>query len=168
MIKARKICMIGDFAVGKTSLVARFVHSTFGERYLSTVGVKIDTKLVILPSGDALKMVLWDIAGKSEFARIDTSYLRDASGYLLVADGTRPETLDSAAELQAAADAQLGRVPFVVLLNKADLGERWALSDDRLAALTSRGWRHSRTSALSGAGVEEAFHRLGAQLVHEG
>jgi small GTP-binding protein len=167
-MRARKICMIGDFAVGKTSLVARFVHSTFGERYLSTVGVKIDTRVITLPSGDALKLVLWDIAGKSEFAAIDTSYLRDASGYLLVADGTRPETLDSALALKAAADAQLGDVPFVLLLNKADLGERWVLNEERLAMLASRGLPHARTSALSGAGVEDAFQRLGAQLVHGG
>lgn len=159
--------MIGDFAVGKTSLVSRFVRSTFGERYLSTVGVKIDTKAITLPSGDALKLVLWDIAGKSEFTRIDSSYLRDASGVLLVADGTRAQTLDSAIALKATIDAQLGGVPFVVLLNKTDLAEQWMLADDRLEALASRGWPYCRTSALNGAGVEHAFQRLGAQLVHQ-
>ena len=79
--------MIGDFAVGKTSLVARFVHQGFGEQYLRTVGVKIDTRQITLPSGDDLKLVLWDIAGKSAFAPIDSSYLRDAAVYLLVAVG---------------------------------------------------------------------------------
>ena len=165
-MKARKICMIGDFAVGKTSLVSRFVDSTFGERYLTTVGVKIDTKALSLPSGDQLKLVLWDIAGKSAFTRMDNSYLRDASGYLMVIDGTRPATLDSAVKLQAAVEEQLGVVPFNVLLNKADLRDRWALSDDLTAGLSSRGWSFSETSALSGDGVEAAFARLGAQLVH--
>ena len=166
-MKARKICMIGDFAVGKTSLVSRFVHSTFDDRYLTTVGVKIDTKAIQLPSGDHLKMVLWDIAGKSSFARVDTSYLRDASGYLLVIDGTRASTLNSAIQLQQTVEDQLGPTPFTVLLNKADLGGQWTLDEAILTGLDSRGWSFSRTSALSGEGVEEAFGRLGAQLVHK-
>jgi len=166
-MKARKICMIGDFAVGKTSLVSRFVHSTFGDRYLTTVGVKIDTKAIRLPSGDQIKLVLWDIAGKSSFARVDTSYLRDASGYLLVIDGTRATTMDSAIALQETVEKQIGPTPFSVLLNKADLGDRWVLNDDLLSGLGSRGWTFSRTSALNGEGVEAAFSRLGSQLVHK-
>ncbi|MGB5467584.1 MAG: Rab family GTPase [Sedimenticolaceae bacterium] len=166
-MRTRKVCLIGDFAVGKTSLVSRFVHSTFGEQYLTTVGVKIDTKEVSLPSGDSIKLVLWDIAGKSEFAPIDTSYLRDAAGYLLVADGTRVETLHSAVELQASVERQLGRVPFGLVLNKVDLEDRWVLDRNRLAAVDLRGWRVGRTSALNGNGVETAFAQLGAQLMHE-
>lgn len=165
-MKVRKVCMIGDFAVGKTSLIARFVHASFGERYLTTVGVKIDTKTVIVPSGERVKLVLWDIAGKSEFAAVDTSYLKDASGYLLVADGTRPATLAGAIDLQAAVEAQLGPLPFSLLLNKSDLGSRWALDADAVRALDARRWSLSRTSALSGAGVEQAFRQLGARLVH--
>ena len=166
-MKTRKICMIGDFAVGKTSLVSRFVHSTFSDRYLTTVGVKIDTKLVELPSGDSLKLVLWDLAGKSAFAEIDTSYLRDASGYLLVVDGTRPETVEHAIQLQAQTEARLGEKPFCALLNKHDLRDQWLLDGDSSAALESRGWRLSRTSALTGDGVEQAFVQLGAQLADE-
>jgi len=165
-MKARKICMIGDFAVGKTSLVSRFVHSSFDERYLTTLGVKIDTKQVTLPSGDDIKLVLWDIAGKSAFARVDSSYLRDASAYLLVVDGTRPATLDNAIELQAMTEKQLGTRPFGVLLNKSDLNDRWALDRERIASLESLGWTFSETSALNGAGVETAFTQLGSRLVH--
>ncbi len=163
-MKARKICMIGDFAVGKTSLVSRFVHSTFDDRYMTTVGVKIDTKQVTLPSGDEIKLVVWDIAGKSAFTRIDTSYLRDASGYLLVVDGTRPETLANAIELQAAVEQQLGTQPFHVMLNKHDLDDRWTLDSEQIAALRSRGWLFSQTSALNGEGVEAVFTALGSRL----
>ncbi len=165
-MRARKVCMIGDFAVGKTSLVARFVHQTFGEQYLSTVGVKIDTRQLTLPSGDQLKLVLWDIAGKSAFARIDTSYLRDAAGYLLVADGTRADTLESALRLQQATEAELGPVPFCLLLNKRDLEPRWAVDPQDITALRARDWPLIETSALNGAGVEDAFQRLGEQLLH--
>ena len=163
-MKTRKICMIGDFAVGKTSLVSRFVHSTFSDHYLTTVGVKIDTKRVDLASGDAIKLVLWDIAGKSDFAEVDTSYLRDASAYLLVMDGTRPETLEHAIALQKQTEAVLGERPFCALLNKHDLQDRWLLDSDSCTALESRGWRLRRTSALTGDGVEAAFVELGARL----
>ena len=159
--------MLGDIAVGKTSRVSRYVHSTVDERNLPTVGVKIDTKKVSLPSGDDIKLVLWDIAGKSAFARIDTSYLRDASAYLLVVDGTRPATLEHAIELQVMTEEQLGTRPFGVLLNKIDLNDRWALDRERIAGLESRGWVLHETSALNGAGVEAAFTRLGSRLVHE-
>ena len=167
-MKVRKVCMVGDFAVGKTSLVGRFVRATFGEQYLTTVGVKVDTKILQLPSGDSLKLVLWDIAGKSELAGLDTSYLRDAAGYLLVADSTRPETFASALDLQREVEGQLGPVPFTLLLNKSDLTDRQRIGSDQLDALASRGWPHQRTSALSGDGVEAAFSQLGARLAIEG
>lgn len=165
-MKACKICMIGDFAVGKTSLVARYVHSRFSEAYLTTVGVKIDTKTLTVPSGEDIKLVLWDIAGKSELAGIDTNYLRDASGYLLVADTTRGETIDSVFALQQQVERQLGAKPFSLLLNKADLDDRQAISDQQLARLAGDDWAYSRTSALTGDGVESAFAQLGARLVH--
>lgn len=86
---ARKICLLGDFAVGKTSLVSRFVRNTFSEKYLTTVGVKVDSRALELADGRALKLVVWDLAGKSELDSMNRSYIRGASGLMLVADGTR-------------------------------------------------------------------------------
>jgi small GTP-binding protein len=158
--------MIGDFAVGKTSLVARYVHGRFSDTYLTTVGVKVDTRTIEVPSGDAIKLVIWDIAGKSELARIDANYLRDASGYLLVADTTRVETVDSLFPLQQDVARQIGDKPFTVLLNKADLADRHQIDDERLTRLAAAQWPCERTSALSGEGVVNAFVRLGSRLVH--
>jgi small GTP-binding protein len=152
-VKARKICMLGDFAVGKTSLVSRFVHSRFSGDYLTTVGVGIDTKDLVLPSGDRVRLVVWDIAGKSELARIDTSYLKGASGYLLVADTTRPATLESLFGLQQAVERQLGDQPFSVLLNKSDLAAARPADKDPLARLRGSAWPWTETSALTGNGV---------------
>ncbi len=85
--------MIGTSSVGKTSLVARFVHSIFTDKYLTTVGVKIDKKA--LPSMDGrVAWSIWDLAGDDDFQRLQMSYLRGTSGYLFVADGTRAITLD--------------------------------------------------------------------------
>ena len=91
----KKICMLGTFAVGKTSLVARYVHSMFSEDYQTTVGVKIDRKLVDLDD-QQLTLMLWDLHGDDEFQRMRVSYLRGAAGYLLVCDGTRRSTFDHA------------------------------------------------------------------------
>jgi small GTP-binding protein len=159
--------MIGDFAVGKTSLVSRYVHSQFGEKYQTTVGVKIDTKSLVLASGDELKLVLWDIAGKSDFCDIDSNYLQGASAYLLVADSTRPETLDSAISLQADVEKHIGIRPFSLLLNKSDLSDRQQLDPARIRLLDSRNWLYQQTSALSGEGVDQAFSDLGKRLLHK-
>ena len=100
----KKVCMLGAFAVGKTSLVARYVHSIFSDKYLTTIGVKIDKKPVSLLRGE-MELILWDIYGEDEFQKVRMSYLQGASAYLLVADGTRRATLEVAASLQRAAEA---------------------------------------------------------------
>jgi hypothetical protein len=155
----KKICMLGSFAVGKTSLVARFVHSVFSEKYLTTIGVKIDRKQLEI-NGTQVSLLLWDIHGDDEFQRIRQSYLRGMSAYFLVMDGTRPETLETAAELHEVARQEVGVVPFLALINKSDLKESWILDDARLNDLAQRGWSFMETSAKSGIGVEEAFRRL--------
>ena len=126
----KKICLLGAFGVGKTSLVRRFVDTIFSDTYLTTVGVKIDKKLVTV-GNEQMALILWDIAGEDEVAAVRVSYLRGAAGYLLVADSTRPETLETAASIQTRIQAELGAVPFLALLNKADLLEDWAIPPER-------------------------------------
>jgi small GTP-binding protein len=152
----KKVCMLGGFAVGKTSLVARFVTSMFSDKYLTTVGVKIEKKSVQV-SDQQLDLVLWDIYGDDEFQRVRMSYLRGASGYLLVVDPTRKATLETAIALQDSAEKTIGRVPFILVLNKADLIDQWDIDEH---ALDDRNWTIIRTSAKTGAGVEEAFLAL--------
>ncbi len=155
----KKICMLGASAVGKTSLVARYVQGIFSEKYLTTVGVKIDKKPVNVGGVDVLLM-LWDMQGEDRFQKVQMSYLRGAAGYFLVADGTRRDTLDRALILQKEAEATAGAVPFVLLLNKSDLEDEWDIEDAALAELTASGWTVLRSSALSGLNVDEAFQLL--------
>lgn len=162
---ARKVCIIGDFAVGKTSTVARFVNNVFSEKYLTTVGVKIDTKDMTLEDGRQLRMVIWDIAGSERFSAAELSYLRGAQAYLLVADGTRRETLDNALALRDAVEARFGRLPFVFLINKNDLQEAWEVTDAQLEALRDAGMLVACTSAKTGQCVERAFLALANALV---
>jgi small GTP-binding protein len=114
----KKICMLGGFAVGKTSLVSRFVHSVFSDKYLTTVGVKIEKKTVDLAT-EKLDLMIWDLYGEDDFQKVRTSYLRGSSGFLLVADGTRRSTLATAIALQETAERAVGRVPFLLLVNRA-------------------------------------------------
>jgi len=161
----KKVCMLGGFAVGKTSLVARFVHSMFSDKYLTTVGVKIDKKTVRVGESD-VTLMLWDIYGQDDFQKIRMSYLKGSSGYLLVVDGTRKATLDVARELLAAAEETLGKVPFILVLNKSDLTESWELDEGELGRLEAEGWKVVRTSAKTGAAVEETFLELTRRMVN--
>lgn len=159
----KKICMLGAFAVGKTSLVARFVESIFVDRYLTTVGVKISKKALQVDNQE-WHLILWDLAGEDEFLQIRTSYLRGSSGYLLVVDGTRRATLDTAVSIQQRITEAVGNVPFVVLFNKSDLESEWDVSNDVMAELAQRGWSWLKTSAKTGVGVDEAFRLLVAKM----
>ena len=160
----KKVCMVGTFAVGKTSLVRQFVESVYADKYHTTVGVKVDKKIVVVGEQE-VTLVLWDIEGAETGHELRQSYLRGAAGYLLVADGTRPDTIAKAEELQARAEATVGSVPFLLLLNKVDLGEHWRVDPDELARLRALNWLVITTSAKTGQGVEMAFATLAQKIM---
>ena len=160
----KKICMLGATGVGKTSLVSRFVLSLFSDTYLTTIGVKVDKKSIAVDGRD-VTLMLWDIYGEDEFQTVRPSYLRGASGYLLVADGTRAATLETVRSLQKTAAGVVGEVPFVLVLNKADLANDWRVDDRALWKLAEQGWTVIRTSAKTGEGVEDAFLKLARRMV---
>jgi small GTP-binding protein len=160
----KKICMLGAFAVGKTSLVTRFVDSSFSEKYHTTMGVRIEKKALQL-GGKEWHVIIWDLAGEDEFLQIRPSYLRGSSGYLLVADGTRRATLDAAVKMQQRVRDTIGDVPFVLMLNKSDLADEWEVAERTIDALSKRGWTWLKASAKTGAGVEEAFLTLVGKMM---
>ena len=162
----KKVCMLGGFAVGKTSLVARFVSSIFSEKYLSTVGVKIDKKVVSVDGRDTMLM-LWDIYGQDDFQTVQPAQLRGMAGYLLVVDGTRRATLETARLLHEKAKTVVGNVPFVVVVNKSDLASSWEIDDVAFFKLVEQGWRIVKTSAKTGDGVEHAFESLTRAMLNE-
>lgn len=160
----KKVCMLGGAAVGKTSLVARYVRNIFSEKYHSSIGVKVDKKIVSV-DGQDITLLLWDIYGDDEFQKIRASYVRGAAGCLLVVDGTRRSTLDKTLALRTGLGPALGDVPFVLVLNKSDLADEWDVPDDVVDRLQSEGWVVVRASAKTGAGVEESFAALAGRLV---
>jgi len=156
--------MLGAFAVGKTSLVQRFVKSIFSEKYLTTVGVKVDKKRVSVGQ-QQVDLLLWDLYGEDEFQKMRTSYLRGASGYFLVVDGTRKNTLDTALSLHKRAQETIGNVPFLFVFNKTDLTDYWEFDDKAMQELSENNGTVIKTSAKTGQGVEKAFLRLAKKML---
>jgi small GTP-binding protein len=162
----KKICMLGSFSVGKTSLVRRFVESIFSDAYQTSIGVKIEKKVVRAGIED-VTLVLWDIHGEDVYQKIRLSYLRGMSGYLLVVDGTRRQTLDDALALNERVVQEAGKVPAVLVFNKSDLVDKWEIDSARESELTAAGWTIIRTSAKTGDSVEEVFSKLTAAMLAE-
>ncbi|MBW8838782.1 MAG: GTP-binding protein [Gemmatimonadetes bacterium] len=152
----KKVCMVGVFATGKTSLVHRFVHSLFSAKYHSTVGVKIDRKQVQVGT-EQVSLLLWDIEGRTPEQEIPESYLKCAHAVLYVADCTRRETVDQLYSLRDHVRSAAGEVPSVVALNKHDLTDQWTVTPADTAKLITGGFHALTTSAKSCEGVEDAF-----------
>jgi len=160
----KKVCLLGAFGVGKTSLMRRFVQGIFDDRYLTTLGVKIDQKEV-LSGGQAVRLVLWDLAGEDFRAPVQLSYVRGAAACLFVADATRPDTIATAEVIANRVREQVGELPAVLALNKTDLSHEGEANDAALARLGSVGWTITPTSAKTGEGVEDAFAKLASRLL---
>jgi small GTP-binding protein len=157
----KKICMTGMYGVGKTSLVRRFVESIYEDRYLTTIGVKIDKKTVAVDGVDVM-LAIWDMAGEDEIAQARLSHLRGAQGYILVADGTRRASLDKAVDLNRRIAREIGDLPFVLVVNKNDLRGEWEVQPADLEAL---GWQVYESSAKTGEGVEDVFQMLAGRIM---
>jgi len=160
----RKLCMIGSFAVGKTSLVQRFVHSVFSGDYYTTVGVKIDRKVVEV-DGQKMNFILWDLNGEDAFQSVQMSYLRGMHGYFLVVDGTRKSTVEVALQLDDRIQETFGNIPRICAVNKSDLKTDWEVDDQLLAAIAQPDRPVIQTSACNGDEVERMFLDMGRALL---
>ena len=160
----KKVCILGAAGVGKTSLTAQFVYSKFSEKYLSTMGVRIDRKQVSVNDTD-VNLMIWDIHGEEKYKKITTSYIRGASGIITVIDGTRPETVETAFEIIHRVEEELGAIPNIFLINKSDLTDAWAIKEQSILELKSKGAPVYLTSAKTGDNVETSFLNLAEMLI---
>lgn len=166
---SKKVCLLGDFAVGKTSLVRRFVYNRFDDKYISTIGVKVSRKTVSIVKSDdiaELTMMLWDLAGSEEFDQVRSSYLRGSAGAVLVCDLTRAETLTN---LQNYAD-DLRKInsdaKMIIAANKSDLTDQHAFGVAEVKEMAqSLGISFSLTSAKESNEVDGIFRNLGQLLI---
>ncbi len=155
---SKKICMIGRFAVGKTSLVDRFVKNQFADKYQTTVGVAIATKIM----DESTKLIIWDIAGFEQKNHYKP-YLRGAHGIIYVVDATEPESIHTLDHILADSP-ELASLPAVCFINKADLTDdiNWQDTfDEKINKLTAHSYW---TSAKTGENVEDGFINLSHRL----
>lgn len=166
---SKKICLLGDFAVGKTSLVRRFVYNLFDDKYLSTIGVKVSRKTVSVAGDEQvsqLTMLLWDLAGSEEFSPMRASYLRGAAGAILVCDLTRAETLANLTGYAADLRQLNPAAQLVLAANKCDLAEQHQLTELKIeSAAAELHAPYYLTSAKTGDEVEALFRHLGRLLL---
>jgi small GTP-binding protein len=166
-ITQRKVCLLGDFAVGKTSLIRRFVYNKFTTDYQATIGVHVSRKEVVLEGAVSKRvgLVLWDLAGGETFSQMEEAYYRGGAGALLVADIMRPGTFGMI-NTYATTFTQINpRAALVIVFNKVDLMPDVGEIERRAEALSARwGASHFFTSALTGVQVEHAFRKI-AELV---
>jgi small GTP-binding protein len=173
---SKKICMVGDFGVGKTSLIRRFVERQFSDKYLSTVGVKISRKTVELFGVKQqeklnLQLLIWDIEGQTKFKAITPTYLQGASGALIVGDLSRQETLDHIYDHIQLFLSVNPKGLLIIALNKSDLVDEekliklipnYQFSDQERVIATYP------TSAKAGIQVDEIFEKLAFKIVENG
>lgn len=159
----RKICLLGDYSVGKTSLVRQFVEGQFDDKYLSTIGVRISRR-TMQRATQAINLLIWDLAGAQEF-NTQSSYLVGVSAALIVCDLTRHETLASLTKYARQVWAINHLAPLIFVGNKADLVAAHVITEAELRAVSeSLHSDHVLTSAKTGLGVVAAFEQLTDRL----
>jgi len=158
-----KLCLLGDGAVGKTSLVRRYVFDVFDDKYLMSFGTKVSKKTV--KTGDAeIDIMIWDILGQKIQEALHAAYYRGAAGALAVCDFTRPDTMENLKFWLESFRSVVGNMPVIILGNKADLEKKFSLSDLE-AVGSSLGCQVLETSAKTGLNVEVAFSEMGKKLM---
>jgi len=162
-----KIVVIGDGAVGKTSLIARFAEKTFKAEYKPTLGTNIIIKELKVGDNN-IKLLLWDIAGQAKWRDVRHLYYRGAQGCIVVYDVTRPGTFDSVPEWYKDLIKFSGEVPRILLANKIDLTDiRKIQQEDGLKMAEEMNAEYYETSAKDGTQVNEAFEKISELILQK-
>jgi small GTP-binding protein len=164
-----KVVVLGDWSVGKTSLIRRHARGMFSFDSKPTIGVDVTTKEYRLPDGILVALSIWDVGGQEIMSSVKHQYYGGASGCIMVFDLTRPETfwhvrtwyVDLRDNLQQ-------KVPTILIGNKKDLTRQIALTKMEIMELADGyGFKYFDTSAATGENVDSAFHHLVARIIAE-
>ena len=167
---AKKVLLIGDPSVGKTSLIRKYVYDAFDDKYISTLGAKVSSKRMIYnhPSRDLkveLKLLIWDIMGQKEYAMIHKSAYGGAQGAILVCDTTRRITMENMPTWISDLFLVTGEIPLVLIGNKCDLVDKRQVQFEDLSEL-GKAFNSPvyLGSAKTGENVKALFYTLTEQM----
>jgi len=164
----KKICLLGDGAVGKTSLIRKYVYDAFDDKYLATIGAKVTKKTVHFEDkGTNYKctMMIHDIVGQVEFEKIHKQYYRGSVGAILVCDLTRKDTLENMGWWLESLSEVVGKIPILLLGNKLDLEDEFQVTFKDVSVQAKEfGCPYFLTSAKTGENVEKAFENIGKRV----
>lgn len=168
----KKVIILGDGGVGKTSMVARYVIEKFDDKYVATIGTKVHRKDIQLVYPNLiinLRMMLWDILGQKEYSKIRTASMTGANGIIAVADLSRPETITSISDFWLEESVKLGGdLPVVFVGNKLDLVGKESPSAKMIeGASAKRGAPVFLCSAKTGENIDLIFRTVGEMLVSD-
>jgi small GTP-binding protein len=161
----KKICLLGASSVGKTSLVKQFVEGVFNEKYLTSIGVKVDKKVVTVNQQE-VQLMLWDIEGYDRYNVFQAKYLRGAAAYIIVVDQTRSSSLIEGIDIHSLA-RNVSNVPAILVVNKGDLQPNWHLEDCQISQFQALFDSQINTSAKTGSNVEEMFQAIAELTLKE-
>jgi small GTP-binding protein len=167
----RKICVLGDPAVGKTSLIRRYALDCFDESYVTTVGARILNRTQVLRYPERgielrLRFHIWEISGQNRHLELYPAFYRGADAAIVVGDATRMESQVNMWKWIEGFRAEAGRVPMLLLLNKADIMSPDEVDGRFLDEISHEfGCPYRMASARDGTNVERAFRELAYRLV---
>ncbi|MDI6708568.1 MAG: Rab family GTPase [Candidatus Thermoplasmatota archaeon] len=159
----KKICLLGDGAVGKTSLIRRYVYDVFEDKYIATIGTKVTKKTISINSEEKITLLIYDILGQKKFEKLHSVYYRGASGALIVSDITRAETIEHMRSWCSSLFEVVGIVPVVLIVNKVDLKRYFPEELKKLSSEINA--KYYFTSAKIGENVEEAFLTIAKSVI---
>lgn len=155
----KKVCLLGPTGVGKTSLVRQYVDGIFSDKYLTTIGVKIDKKQVAVED-NKVQLLIWDIEGVDRYCGFNPRYIRGASAFVIVVDHTRSQSLLEGIDILQSARKEFPDTPAFFVINKTDLNCEWYWSEEEVSEYENAFTETIRTSAKTGDNVEYLFHAI--------
>lgn len=174
-VRPLKVIIIGNIAMGKTSIIERYVKGTFLNNYKSTIGVGNETKHYQYDPQTLLQINLWDIAGQERFDSLAPIYYRDADGAIIVHDIQQPDQIDSVRKWKKKLDTVLldqgsPSIPVVLFFNKIDLNRQWLNEPDqqeqvRVLCEETGILDYFLTSAKENTQIEGGFRQLFTRII---